>query len=316
MASEEERAKILAEYMAAADKDDGDDEEAEFQDFDDEDDANSFDDSDSDDDGGNHASNGKHKDENYAVLDGSLSLNDEGRLVFSGLWCMKKDLKPTSALPDDASKEKKKTKFKLKSKQSFTGKKFSLANPLLADNKPRTMIFDGFFTTDKTDTVQPHRKIKEKDVEITFSQGVKMRKASCDLGSEDKNKNSSSTEGDCIVVKGKGTNEFGSFVLEGLYETVSDSKQSQPLTCSKRYKFVGSTNDDYDSEDDYEISGDEAADLSELVGLADDAELSVEELRKKYYGGGGADDSKEEVKSPAAKKAKIIDDDDDDDCGF
>ena len=73
---------------------------------------------------------------------------------------------------------------------------------------------------------------------------------------------------------------------------------------------------DYDSEDNYEISGDddEAADITELIGLADDAELSVEELRKKYYG--GDDDAhaakKGENKQASVKRSKIVDEDDDD----
>jgi hypothetical protein len=313
MASEEERAKILAEYMQDADKDQADDED-EFQagDYDDDDDDgnNSYDESDSDPQNGEPTK----KDDNYAVLTGNLVLNDEGRLVYAGTWCMKKDLKANQQIDE---KERKKTKFKLKSKQILgtSGKlKFDLRNPLLSEKKARTILMDGFFTTDETDMVQPHRKIKERDVELIFSQGVPMKKGEEEV---------SNAKGDpCFVVKGKGSNDFGAFSLEGIYCPLAQEKDSHPLTFSKRYGLAaGSKRErDYDSEDDYEISGDddEAADITELIGLADDAELSVEELRKKYYG--GDDDAhaakKGEDKQASVKRSKIVDEDDDDGCGF
>ena len=383
MASEEERARILAEYMQDADKAE-DEEEFQAEDYDEEDDedANSDDESHSDSDSDSHqhqtggeptksntknnTKNKNKKDDNYAVLSGNLILNEEGRLVYSGTWCMKKDLEENQRI-DEA--ERKKTKFKLKSKQNLNGKAnatgtgtgkvhvFDLANPLLlvGEKKARTVLFDGFFTTDKTDTVQPHRKVKERDVELIFSQGVPMVKD----GKGGKDDDDESKKEACFVVKGKGSNDFGAFSLEGIYCPNANAKTegkdtgtgtgtgtgSHPLTCSKRYGVASGSKRgrDYDdSEEDYEISGDEAeaADMTELVGLADDNEMSVEELRKKYYGGtcseeqdgdgDGDGNGKEETKSkqtnekekdskaPATKRSKIVDEDDDDDdgCGF
>jgi len=310
MASEEERARILAEYMQDADKAD-DEEEFQGEDSDEEDDddrSNSDDDSESDSPNGEPSK----KNDNYAVLTGNLILNEEGRLVYSGTWCMKKDLNANQKIDE---KEKKKTKFKLKSKQILgTSGKFDLTNPLLAEKKTRTILMDGFFTTDKTDLVQPHRKIKERDVELIFSQGVPMKK-----GEKDDLKKEA-----CFVVKGKGSNDFGAFSLEGIYcpKAKEQDTCSHPLIFSKRYGFTSGSKRvrDYDSEDDHEISGDddEGADFTELVGLVDDAELSVDELRKKYYGGDGDKESanKEEDKKALGKRSKIVDEDDDDGCGF
>ena len=76
MASEEERAKILAEYKAAAAADD-DDNEAEF----------------------NPAYTGdESSDEEEAVVDPvvlngtALHINDEGRIIISGIWCLQSQL--------------------------------------------------------------------------------------------------------------------------------------------------------------------------------------------------------------------------------
>lgn len=296
MASEEERAKILAEYMKEADNGNGDDEpEWNGGDSDsDDDEEEEFDDDQSDNDGK------PAHDENYVVLQGSLVINDEGRLVFSGTWCMKKDLLDSNGgvskeHQDSSNGKKKRTKFKLKSKQVLSGKKFDLTDPLVPDKRPRTLLFDGFFHTDATDAIEPYRKIKERDVEITFSQGA-----------SSKNAEDSKT----FLVKGQGTNDFGAFNIEGIYRPVSPFS----LTVSKRYGS-NTVDDDYDSED---IEGDEgdAADMGELIGLHEEANLSVEELRKRYYGGdsGPVDNEDDAPVAAASKKQKY--DDDDDECGF
>jgi hypothetical protein len=294
MASEEERAKILAEYMKEADKGNGDDEpEWNGGDSDsDDDDEEEFDDDQSDNDG-----KPPHE-ENYVVLQGSLVINDEGRLVFSGTWCMKKDLLDNGGISkehkDSSDGKMKRTKFKLKSRQVLSAKKFDLRDPLLPDQKPRTLLFDGFFHTDATDAIEPYRKIKERNVEITFSRGA-----------SSKNTEDSKT----FLVKGQGTNDFGIFSIEGIYRPVSPFS----LTVSKRYGS-NPVDDDYDSED---IEGDEgdAADMGELMGLHEEANLSVEELRKRYYGGdSGEAGNDDDAPVASAKKQKY--EDDDDECGF
>ena len=333
MASAEERARIMAEYMQSADRDVEDEEE--FQD--DEEDSNDEGSYDGQDDGEESGP----ADENYAVLNGKILINEEGRIVFGGNWCMKKDLEKQGK---KSEKEQRKTRFKMKSKQSLgkKGRFDPLLNPLMPNKMPRTVLFDGFFTTDDTDTVEPHRKIKERDIEIVFSQAVlPLKNDDAESNSEEKeahtngngNGHQNGSAPPSFVIKGKGTNDFGTFTVEGIFCPNPRNRDGHPLTCSKRYSR--SAKRSYDSEDDYEMSADEAApaDLNELCGLADDAQLSVEQLRQKYYGGSdddknGQDDAasgnskvaavsvgKNDGK-PAAKRSKIVDDDEDDGCGF
>ena len=261
--------------------------------------------------------------ENYAVLDGKVLLNEEGRVSYVGTWQMKKDRDAAAAAAEFASgddeeaggkkSKKKKQKFKLKSRQTMStngssdgGPIFLLDNPTVSKKEDpqtipskRTMMFDGFFFTPEE---EGHRKIKEKDVEVTFSV----------------------VEGDpsSFKVEGKGINDFGAFTIEGTYKS-SGSEGSNPLVSNKEYVPVGGDDGDFDDEasDDDEMSDAEEAEYGELVALNEEANMSVEELRKRYYGGGGGggddDDDEEDAKKPAAKKSKVVADDSDDEaCGF
>ena len=308
MASESERAAILAEYKAAA--------AAGFSDEDDEADFNPSDDSDS----------GEEPEEepDYAILDGSLILNDEGRLMYSGLWSMKSD-------PHNCSKFKMRSKDIFHSKEQLeTGEKQNgdetsegpkKASPLLFDlyhptqtkiegngSTRRTLLFDGFFfvkSNEKSETAD-HKskgeKVKERDVEIFIQQ------------------NSGSYE-----VTGRGHNNYGPFVLEGKYTVPKTNQSPAVMELHKTYGSGGSAKDtdvargkrknyDSDEDDDYE----EKTGFAELIELTEDANLSVEELRKKYYGGGDGDAKDDETggggKMPS-KKARL-DESDDSDCGF
>ena len=260
MASEEERAKIMAEYLASAENDEEELEE-EFSDFESE-----------------PASN-------YPLLQGRLKLDSEdSRLIFLGTWCMKESQQEQ---PD------RKTKFKLK---STTPQKLSLAQ---LPKDTFSVEMDGYFTTDAADAIQPYRKIKERGVLITFR--YKQKEANYE-------------------VRGKGTNEYGSFLLEGTFDppATASTETKYWLQCKKYYETQATYDDDDD--DDDEASGDEdGADMAELTELQEDSQLSIEELRKKYYGG-SAKEEDDDYKPPAAKKPKLVfnaeDDDDDDEYGF
>merc|ERR1712038_463985 len=177
--------------------------------------------------------------------------------------------------------------------------------------------------TDESDMIEPYRKIKERDVEITFS--------SCTTST-------STTNGDTTInkflVQGKGNNDFGAFSIEGCYEieqkdngssTNKDSSESFPLSCNKRYGVAQSSTmkkkrrrgQAYDSDAEYDFGndGDEGADYNELIGLHEEADLSVEELRKRYYGGANGE-SKKKTDLSTTKKKTLPQDDDDDGCGF
>jgi hypothetical protein len=248
MASEEERARIMAEYLAGNDEAE---EEEEFQDDDDDEPTAAA---------------------NFPVLKGRLKLDGLGHLVYLGTWSMKQD-----SVPSD------KTKFKLKSTTPVP--KFNLNSP----SEKSAIAMNGYFHTDHTDKVEQYRKIKERGIQLAFTKQQTGQ----------------------YRIKGKGSNEFGAFTLEGLYVPDPNGKKYW-LQCNKQYGFTPSYDEDEDCGDD------EGADIGELTELQHDAQMSVEDLRKKYYG--GDNDDVNDSKPPAAKKPKIQItlpvDDDDDECGF
>lgn len=165
-----------------------------------------------------------------------------------------------------------KCKFKLKSVQPVTTD--FLKSPL------PSVTLKGFFHADAADPVEAYRKIPEPSVTLNFRK----------------------TGPATYQIRGQGSNPFGDFRLDGIYNAQpTNSEHIHWLQCKKVY---GSTGDDDDDDDD-DIGSDEdhGADEEELNGLEEDAELSVEELRAKYYRSAAAADDDEE-KPPAAKKQK------------
>ncbi|KAL3894542.1 MAG: hypothetical protein SGARI_007708 [Bacillariaceae sp.] len=234
MASEEERAKIMAEYLAGNAKGDSVDED-EFEDYDDDDDE---------------------KPAIVAILKGRLKINDESLL--------------TAATPAENQR------FKLKSTQQVSAKFLT---------KPKGQVtLNGFFTTGPEET-----KIKERQVVLD-----------CQVNRKDPT---------TFSIKGHGTNDYGDFVISGLYKP-TDQHWFQ---ATKTYLKNDVDDDEISKEDDHGASEEEMDDLH------NDAELSVEELRKKYYNDKNA---AQDDKPPPAKKPKVApavdeeDDDDDEECGF
>ena len=275
MASEEERAAILAEYMKGANNDDGE-EEAEFHPDDDE--GSDDDSTDSDNDEENSSIS--------AILIGSLALNEEGNVVYSGTWRMKH-------ASSNGSSEHEGAKFKLKSKKIFTdgdGGKFDLCNPVGGSTK-RSLLFHGFFVVkDVSGEAGNNRKVKEKDVEITFTlaENLSVRLSS--------SKN--------FHVLGSGSNEFGAFTFKGEYKVKLDGGKvtDNSLVCEKKYVSEEKRSRAVAEEDDDDAlpsDADEGADLEELAALHEEAYMSVEELRKRYEL--GTDDNDD---TPARKKVR------------
>lgn len=330
MTSEEKQPSLAAMTSEVDYNDEEDfDDEAEF--------SPSEDDSEENDDIGSQ----KEEEEKYAILTGSLCFNDEGRLVYSGTWVMSDQVennspKDSEELPKSSGeKKKKKNKFKLKSKQivhTDNKKIFNLSEPLtvIGKNKThnhRTMLFDGFFfIPNEGEGTENHssKKVKERDVEISFFPSDEKEE-----GTEKATINSSNCMSKTFKVKGRGFNEYGGFTLEGTYK-VSQPKESSDsqenpsviITCDKRYSVEKSSNghkrkrsgsyDDESDEDDV-YHADEAADYDEIIALNEEAEMSVEELRKRYLSAGATDERKV---SPANKKPKTDDLSDDDEYGF
>lgn len=300
MATDEERAAIMAEYMNQVNKDndEGDDEEEEFQggyfDDDDDDDLNGSDaygedDDDDDDDSVNDAK--EEKEENYAILQGNLTINDEGKLIYSGTWSMKQQNNGATDSTNDgkdndssSKKKKKKTKFKLKSKRIVQkkpngddGSCFTLTSPLSSEGKPRSILFDGFFTTDETDTIEPYRKIKERDIEMTFSAyceestSARIKPATTNSDDKDEEKTHTKLMKKKFRVNGKGCNDFGAFTIEGIFDpSIKDSSSADgesgtdhqekgkrkdvgtttvdtsiPLICHKKYEVAESQSNEH-----------------------------------------------------------------------
>jgi hypothetical protein len=320
MASEEERAAILAEYKAAsaAGYSDEEDDEADFDPGDD----------DSDDE-----SNFSDEEDDFAILHGSLSLNEDGRLIYSGSWSMKSDLN-------------KRSKFKLRSQQVFHSKEQlegcpqdkegdgpKKASPVLFDEyhptkteldsngstplpSRRTILLDGFFFV-KSDEHQEavangeHKskhgeKVKERDIEIFIQR--------------------ESEDSPGYSVTGRGCNKYGPFVLEGKYTVPAYNGGQAEMELHKTYGSGGNAKDTnvargskrrhVESDDDNEDEEyEEKTGFSELIELTEDAHLSVEELRKKYYGGNHEEDGDGGGGKMPAKKAKL-EESDDSDCGF
>ena len=107
-------------------------------------------------------------------------------------------------------------------------------------------------------------------------------------------------------------------IINKRYGVGGDTKETRAATKGSKRKARGADDDSFDEDFDSE----ERADYTELIELSEDANLSVEELRKKYYGGG--EDDKEEVdedddgggKMSAAKKPRLEEESDDEECGF
>ena len=259
MASEEERAKILAEYKAAAAAADDDDNEVDFN--------PAYYDSENDDEftGDEESSDEEEAVVDPVVLNGTLYINDEGRIIISGTWCLQSQLVTESQDLMCTKPVVKHPKFKLKSQdrvygtsgpsslsQSSNEEKKSRRSVLFDIHRPtlsklpstdsndnsiptrRTMCFDGFFlqpsspseadaSTGESNEKQQDKKIKERDVEICFTTIA----------------NNTSTN-----VVGRGYNEYGQFVLSnGIYTPPSADAISGSRAKIKVMKTYGSSGD-------------------------------------------------------------------------
>jgi len=307
MASEEDkRAKILAEYQASL-QDESEDEA-------------DFDPADPDDDEGTAVLE-------CAVLTGSLHLNEEGRLIYSGTWCMKSELNAEEATI------KKNSKFKLKSQDSFypvsdesvlsDGRTlFDFDRPTLSQAagasrlpEQRLLVFDGFYfeaspansaEASNGDKPQQGKKVKERGVEVAIA---------CD------------TSGIPPIYKiaGRGSNEYGQFGIEGTYTPPSNDEgkgegskrckhkgPSAKAVCRKTYAFATAAKGDVEEDDSFDDDFDDKAEWGEAVELMEDANMSIEELKRKYYGGGVTDEDDKDDDGGgkvAAKKFRLDDSD-------
>jgi hypothetical protein len=306
--------------------DDNDDEEDEAEFDPNNDDSNFSSDDDYDDD--------DEKDENgeasatIVILSGSLTCSEEKHVIYSGTWHL---------LGCEDSMNATANTFKLKSNQKFTT--FDLSNPTLG-GKAHTLLFHGFYATNKSEEGDEQQsKMKEKDVEITFTdvseESVSSPKnASKDHKTTSESLNTTSTK--LFYVYGKGSNEYGPFRIKGEYKVYCEGSEAgirstnvtqegekmsrNTLVCEKtyivrpRHRTKRSRHSDYLSDEDDYDSDDYGggADLEELAALHEEACMSVEELHRRYYVGSHENEGppSDDDKKPAAANRNIGEEED------
>lgn len=262
------------------------------------------------------------------ILSGSLTFSEEKHVVYSGTWHL---------LGCEDSMNSTANTFKLKSNHKFTA--FDLSNPT-SGVKARTLLFHGFYATNKSEEGDElQSKMKEKDVEITFTDVSEESVSSPKKASKDHETAASlhTTGTKLFYVNGKGSNEYGPFRIKGEYKVYNEGSEAgirstnvtqdgekmslNTLVCEKtyivkpkhrtkrsRHSEYLSDEDDYDSDDD---GG--GADLEELAALHEEACMSVEELHRRYYEGSHQNEGppSDDDKKPAAANRNIGEDDDD-----
>ena len=146
MASEEERAKILAEYYASVGKG-NEEEEADFDDYEvsasEEEDGDGFASADSEDE----------EDGLTVMLSGRLSCLPNAKVMYKGSWGEKNKFKLRAPAPIDVSDHEAVRAF--------------LENPSSIGSE-KCLVFDGYFETDD------NQRIEEKHVEVLFKEDLKV----------------------------------------------------------------------------------------------------------------------------------------------
>ncbi|GMI15374.1 hypothetical protein TrLO_g6718 [Triparma laevis f. longispina] len=246
MASEEERAKIMAEYMAG----DGADLPPDEEDGD-------FEGEDEDEEGEGVTAPPAPP----AILKGSLSnasQNSKNYLVYSGTW---------SYGLDSSSSWKFKLSCEIDSEFDFVSVK-------------EEYVMKGYFIMKDESTEAGKSKVPEEGVTLKFD--VIPGK-----------------EGKRWTVNGEGTNQFGAFKLVGEYRS-KGLAEGNKMNFEKKYDEV---EEDFEGESsaDEDFDDDDKADEDELNALDEEANLSIEELRKRAYGGEGGEEGGDEG---GGKKAK------------
>jgi hypothetical protein len=280
MASEEERKKIMAEFLAGVESNADEEEEEEFGDDDDDDDDDDEEDDEEE----------EEEPTPPTILKGGLSIgkddNGNASLIYSGTW---------SFGLDSPSSSKFKFRCTSESLSSYTSTK-KMDTVLAAPHKfGKELMFDGYFIMKKEgdedgDGSSMKEKIKENGVSLSFVE-------------------TEGHEGKRWTVVGKGSNQFGSFKLTGEYRFKESKPLENKLHFEKVYDVVekgGGNGDDDDEEGssaDEDFDEDEGSE-GELDMLKEEAEMSVEELRKRAYGGGGGEPSPK-------KKKKVVEEEDD-----
>mmetsp|Transcript_6150 Transcript_6150/g.9015 ORF Transcript_6150/g.9015 Transcript_6150/m.9015 type:complete len:312 (-) Transcript_6150:138-1073(-) len=308
MASQEERDRIMAEYLASV-QDDDDDDEAEFQPgMDEEDEDDEFEEN--------------NDDEQMAVWEGSLKF-EESKLSYQGKTSEGVSFQFTSPpLHWDLDHP-----TQVEESKSTT------------DPRMRTIVFKDQskqiqFTIRKVSEVESSSAGKPEGTEKAAFKGKSTGEDDDDNDESEKKMSSPLKSGaaqDQIVIytvfgQGEGYELYG----EWKNADIGSAKESGTLSFDCRYKPLLTSPAAVASpaarrkDDDDEDLDEEKVDYNELIALHEDAGLPVQELRKRYRNDGeenGSSDAKRTRSSsnntaPAAAANDPEEDDDDDDDDF
>lgn len=160
--------------------------------------------------------------------------------------------------------------------------KYKMSSPSSFDfsSPPQSATFDGYFIVHDPENEGGLMKISEKGIVMTF-ESIKGK------------------EGKRWGVVAKGANQFGSFDLMGEYRY---KKGENKMNFEKTYQPPAGAGSGSDSE---EFEEDDRADEEELAGLEADANLPLDELRKRLAADqdqGGSDQKKVKVDDEEAEK--------------
>lgn len=336
MASQEERNRIMAEYMAQVqgndDDDDDDDDEAEFEpghDDDDDDDDEDFED----------------EADDYVLMKGTLARHD-GRLIYKGhVLADTFELKskqhplhwslhhPTKTNADESSPPRMRTI----PMHGMIGKYSAIVDLTITRNdsngdsvslKPVGAVKNGDDDDDDDDDngtmpAKPAAKTSDghDDGKMPSKPPLKDGKL---LSLAADGKKAAPMDGTVYSVFGKGTDSSGAFEFFGSLHPSDARHHAIPLECQKRQvlkKPVATTAEaaavaaaSNDDEDDDNDADEEEVDYDELIALHQDAGLSLADLRKRYHATSSPDD--DEDQGERKKKKKTQEEESDDEYGF
>jgi hypothetical protein len=338
MASQEERDRIMEEYMTQGQGDDDDD--------DDDDDEDEFDPDHEEESDGDEEFEAEEDDEDYVMMKGTLARHD-GRLIYKGhilaeafeLKSMQHPLHwsihhPTKTTAEETSPQRMRTI----PMYGNIGKCSTKVDLVITRNETKGDSFKPVAGAKKSDSddddddtilAKPAAKksgdIDGDDAKMP-SEPAAAQKSDIDdakMSSKPSSRDEklpatqngvNASDGAVYSVFGKGTDASGAFEFFGNLNPSDAHHHSIPLLCQKRQVLkkspaaaaaVAASNQDDDDDD-----ADEEVDYDELIALHQDAGLSVADLRKRYHGGTPDEDQ------GGTKKPKIQEDESDDEYGF
>ena len=349
MASQEERDRIMAEYMAQVqgndDDDDDEDDEAEFEPGHDDDDEDEDDDGGDDDDDDDDEEFEDEADD-YVLMKGTLSRHD-GQLIYKGhVLADTFELKsrqhplhwslhhPTKTSADESSSPRMRTipMHGMIGKYSATVDLTITRNDSNGDSMSSKKLVaavkhDNDEDKDHDGTTMPAKKPPSQTTNgDDDDDGKKMpSKPPMNDGklpsSLTDGKKAAPTNATVYSVFGKGTDSSGAFEFFGSLHPSDARHHAIPLECQKRQVLkttiggavataAAAAVSNEDNDYEDDDDADEEVDYNELIALHQEAGLSLADLRKRYHA------TPDQADQGERKKPKTHDEESDDEYGF